>query len=153
MNNMKYYNDSLAYDFDRFMPRTQPKEYDNIVKLPQTKVSARQRKATRHVSAYATVLCLAVFMLAALCGNIGMRLRINEVSTQINEAKTELKALESEKTALQVELDRRVSYCNIEEEAEKLGMVKRSRDQVHYITVNEKNAAKIDGKLVLSEDE
>jgi hypothetical protein len=36
MNNLKYYNDSLAYDFDMFMPKTAPEERrDNIVVMPQ----------------------------------------------------------------------------------------------------------------------
>ena len=33
MNNMKYYNDSLAYDFEMFMPKTaeEKNSRDNIV--------------------------------------------------------------------------------------------------------------------------
>ncbi len=151
MNNMKYYNDSLAYDFERFMPRTQPREQDNIVKLPTKKAAASQKKATRQLSAYATVLLLAVFMLAAFCGNIALRLRINEVSTQIADAKSELTALQSEETALEVEVDRRISYCNIEQEAKKLGMVKRSKEQVHYISVNDKNAALVGDQVIVSD--
>ena len=38
MNNMKYYNDSLAYDFEMFMPKTAERENtrDNIVVMPKT---------------------------------------------------------------------------------------------------------------------
>ena len=49
MNNLKYYNDSLAYDFEMFMPKTntQVRENadDNIVKLPSPKVKARRKAA------------------------------------------------------------------------------------------------------------
>ena len=37
MNNIKYYNDSLAYDFDMFMPKTAENtdRRDNIVAMPK----------------------------------------------------------------------------------------------------------------------
>ncbi len=147
MNNMKYYNDSLAYDFERFMPRER-KESNNIVKLPEAKRSPRQRKETLRVSAFATVAFAAIFMLAALCGNIFLRIQINEVNSKLNSAKSELNALQSETTALQVEVDRKISYSNIEEAAAKLGMVKCDREQVRYITVNDKDAALVDDEIV-----
>lgn len=157
MNNMKYYNDSLAYDFERFMPQTQPKEYDNIVKMPQSrtkaKSKARQRKATRSMAKSITVAFVGILLMAALFGNINLRVKINEVNTQINTEKSELDALKSEKTALQVEVDRRISYCNIEEAAKKLGMVKREKSQIRYITMNERNAAVIGDELVVSDEE
>lgn len=153
MDNMKYYNDSLAYDFEMFMPHTaeQPRTRDNIVKLPKvnTRARARQRVATRTVSISAFAVMAAAFILAALCGNIFLRLQINEVNSQINEMKTEINTLDSEKTSLEVEFDRRVSYSNIEQEATALGMRKMIKDQVKYIRVNDKNSAKtIDGDIV-----
>ena len=44
MDNLKYYNDSLAYDFEMFAPRTaaKPKKADNIVVMP--KVANRNKK-------------------------------------------------------------------------------------------------------------
>ena len=45
MNNLKYYNDSLAYDFDMFMPSKSKKANndDNIIKLaPKPKKKARR---------------------------------------------------------------------------------------------------------------
>ena len=47
MDNLKYYNDSLAYDFEMFMPRSaEPIRKDNIVKLPQSKVQKRDSGKT-----------------------------------------------------------------------------------------------------------
>ena len=152
MNNMKYYNDSLAYDFERFMPRER-KERADIVKMPEKKTSAKKRAATRHASAFATVLLVAAFALAALCGNIFLRLQINEVNTRINDAKNDLNALKSETTQLQVEVDRCMSYGNIEEKAAELGMVKCDKDQVRYITVNDQNAALVNNEIVLADGE
>lgn len=151
MDNMKYYNDSLAYDFEMFMPRPAESERDNIIKLPKKKsVEKRaQRRALKAVSVSAFAVISAFFMLAALCGNICLRLEINEMNDRINKMKTELNTLDSVKTELDVEFDRRISYANIELAAAELGMTKRTKDQVRYIRVNDTDAAKTEnGELV-----
>jgi len=45
MDNLKYYNESLAYDFEMFMPKTNtaPKKKDNIVVMP--KLLLKQKNA------------------------------------------------------------------------------------------------------------
>ena len=156
MNNIKYYNDSLAYDFDMFMPKTKKTEEvkDNIVVMPK-KASAqkkrRQAAAKRLSPSVAAIMC-TFFILAALCGNIALRLEINEVNSKINAMKSSLNELDSEKTMLEVELQRRISYSNLELEAVQLGMKKPSKEDVTYIRVNDKDAAKTsDGSLVTSQ--
>ena len=153
MNNLKYYNDSLAYDFDMFMPSKQKKSKneDNIIKLaPKSK--KRTRRAVRTLSVSAFTVMAAVFMLSALCGNLFLRLQINEVNSKINDVKSQIGELDSEKTALEMEFERRISYSNIELEATELGMKKMSKDQVEYIRVNDKNAAMTsDGEIVEEE--
>ena len=153
MDNLKYYNDSLAYDFEMFMPRkAEPVRKDNIVKLPQTRVRTRAKKhAVKSVSASAFAVMASVFILAAMCGNILLRLQINEVNSKINDVKSEINALESQKTALEVELERVISYSNIELEAAEIGMQKMDKSQVKYIRVNDKDTAVTkDGKTVES---
>ncbi len=157
VDNVKYYNDSLAYDFKMFMPRTavRPEENDNIVKIPQAaaKTKARRQTAARKLSApvYAVMIC--VFMLAALCGNIFLRLSINETNSKINDIKEEIAVLDSERTSLEVEFERYISYSNIELEAAKIGMQKMDKKQVKYIRVNDKNSATTThGKVVSSEN-
>ena len=150
MNNLKYYNDSLAYDFEMFMPSTakEKREENNIIKLAPQK-RKQTRKAVKTVSVSAFSVMVAAFMLMALCGNLFLRLQINEVNSKINDVKTQINELDSEKTSLEVELERKISYSNIELEATELGMKKMSKDQVTYIRVNNKNAAKTsDGKIV-----
>ena len=160
MNNIKYYNDSLAYDFEMFMPRAnvvpKSREKDNIVKLPQDQAKTRSRRkaATKHLTASAFAVLTSVFILAALCGNIFLRLRINEVNSQINSIKSEIDAAKSERTSLSVRLEREISFSNIELEATELGMHKMDKSQVKYIRVNEKNTAVTkNGKTVTSEAE
>ena len=152
MDNLKYYNDSLAYDFEMFMPRSaEPVRKDNIVKLPQTKQQRRAKKsAVKRVSASAFAVMTTVFVLAAMCSNIFLRLQINEVNSKINDVKSEINALESQKTSLEVELERVISYSNIELEAAEIGMQKMDKNQVKYIRVNDKNTAVTkDGTTIL----
>lgn len=154
MDNLKYYNDSLAYDFEMFMPRKaqEPARKDNIVKLPRTKQQQRAKKrAVKHLSASAFAVMTTVFVIAAMCGNIFLRLEINEYNSKINDTKSEIKALDSEITGLEVELERIVSYSNIEVEAAEIGMKKMDKSQVKYIRVNDKNTAVTkDGEVVVS---
>ncbi len=152
VDNLRYYNDSLAYDFEMFMPRSaEPVRKDNIVKLPQTKQQKRAKKrAVYRVSASAFAIMASLFVLIAMCGTIFLRLQINEVNGKINDIKAEIDALENEKTGLEVELERVISYSNIELEATEIGMQKMDKNQVKYIRVNDQNTAITkDGKTVL----
>ena len=155
MDNIKYYNDSLAYDFERFMPRPAEKQNrDNVVKLPNAnpRQHARRRAAVRSMSVSAFAVMTAVFMLAAMCGSIFLRLRINEVNSMINDVKAEINVLDSQKTSLEVELERVISYSNIELEAAEIGMQKMNKDQVKYICVNDKNTAVTEkGEIISAE--
>ncbi len=156
MDNVKYYNDSLAYDFAMFMPKPAPKQNirENIVVMPKKaqKAKSRRRAAAHTLSPSVAVIMGAVFVLAALCGNIALRLKINEVNAQVNDMKAMIAELDSEKTALEMEYEKRISYSNLEAEASALGMKKPSKDDVIYIRVNNANAARTaDGKIITAE--
>ena len=155
MDNVKYYNDSLAYDFEMFMPKTKVRqnENDNIIKLPvsKTKERANKRLATRKLSVSAFAVMVSVIILAALCGNIFLRLQINEVNSDINNMKAQINAVDSEKTSLEMEMEKRISYSNIEIEATEMGMQKKDKSQVKYIRVNENDTTVTkDGETVVS---
>ena len=156
MNNMKYYNDSLAYDFEMFMPKTAENQNtrDNIVVMPRTaeRSKRRTRAAARSLTSPALLIMTAVFILAGLCGNIALRIKINEVNSEINGVKSAITELDSEKTSLEVEVQRRISYSNLELEATQLGMRKMEKSNVKYIRVNDKDkAVTADGKTVVAE--
>ena len=155
MNNLKYYNDSLAYDFEMFAPKTAEKKNtrDNIVVMPKNGAASkyRKREAKRLASPVAAIMC-AVFVLAGFCGNIALRLQINEVDSKINDVKAVIAELDSEKTELEVQLQQRVAYGNLELEAAQLGMCKPEKDDVVYIRVNDKNAANTADGFVESEE-
>ena len=154
MNNLKYYNDSLAYDFEMFAPKTaeRSKSRDNIVVMPDRASKKRTRSATKAVSAPAMLIMTAVLVLAGLCGNIALRLQINEVNSQINSVRAQIAEVDSEKTELEMEMQRRISYSNLELEAVQLGMKKPEKENVVYIRVNDKNVAQTaDGTFIVSE--
>ena len=156
MNNMKYYNDSLAYDFEMFMPKTAENQNtrDNIVVMPKTaeRSKRRTRAAARSLTSPALLIMTAVFILAGVCGNIALRIKINEVNSEINGVKSAITELDSEKTSLEVEIQRRISYSNLELEATQLGMRKMEKSNVKYIRVNDKDkAVTADGKTVVAE--
>lgn len=156
MNNMKYYNDSLAYDFEMFMTKTAENQNnrDNIVVMPKTaeRSKKRTRAAAKSLTSPALLIMTAVFILAGLCGNIALRIKINEVNSEINGVKSAITELDSEKTSLEVEIQRRISYSNLELEATQLGMRKMEKSNVKYIRVNDKDkAVTADGKTVTAE--
>lgn len=155
MNNLKYYNDSLAYDFEMFAPKTnEEKKRDNIVVMPGNKTAAKNRRkaASKRVASPMAAIMFAVFVLAGFCGNIALRLQINEVDSNINDVKAQIAELNSQKTELEVQLQKRIAYANLELEAAKLGMCKPEKDDVVYIRVNDKNAANTADGFVESEE-
>lgn len=155
MNNFKYYNDSLAYDFELFMPKEKSVNTDNVIKMPQKKTVKKQRKAAakKTVSVSVAFVLLCAFFLAALCGNIFLRIRINEVDSQINDMNAEINEMTADHTKLFVQMEKIISYNNLEKSAETLGMKKMDKDQVVYIHVNDRNTAiTSDGELVVSDE-
>ncbi len=155
MNNLKYYNDSLAYDFDMFMPRPakNPQVKDNIVVMPKAakKAASRKKAAVKSISSPIMFLLCALVILGGFCTNISMRLKINEVNEEINTIKSSIAELDSEMTVLEVEMQRRISFSNLELEAVELGMKKPSKENVNYIMVNEQNAAKTQNGEIVNE--
>ena len=155
MNNLKYYNDALAYDFQMFMPKAKPEpvEKDNVIKMPSQNIkkNSRAKTAKLNVSNSAFAIFSAIVLVGALCANLFMRISVNELNNNINEAKTLLNEKHSECVALQMEYENRISYINLEAEATKLGMRKLDQNQVVYIRVNDKNMARTaDGKILTS---
>ena len=142
MDNSRYYNDSLAYDFDMFLPKEKPQPKAKIVKMPQTaQKQARRSAAAKEVGNRIKAIVAVGFVLAVVCANIFLRVRITEVDSQINNVNNEIVELQSEKTRLNVELENRISYENLEEQATALGMSKTDKSQVVYIKTNNTNAA------------
>ena len=66
--------------------------------------------------------------------------------------KSSINELDSVKTSLEVEMQRRISYSNLELEATQLGMRKMEKENVKYIRVNDKDkAVTANGETVTAE--
>ncbi|HHW46565.1 MAG TPA: hypothetical protein GXX17_06615 [Clostridiales bacterium] len=153
MDNTKYYTGSLAYDFDLFLPREKKKNQDSakIVRMP--KANSRTRTLAVPVAQKVGSVLTVAFILAMVFMQLYLRVQINEINDQIHKKKAAVEELISEETRLQMELERKISYKNLEEAAEALGMRKKERSQVTYIRVNNANVAECrDGKVIYDSD-
>lgn len=152
MDNSRYYNDSLAYDFDMFLPKEKP-EKAKIVKMPQKKRAKAKKTAVSVLAERIKSVAVIAFVLSVICANIFLRVRITEINSEISAVKSEITELESEQTRLSVELENKISYKNIESAAVQLGMKKMDKSQVIYIKTNSANAARTsDGLLSAAKD-
>ena len=145
MDNVKYMNTTLAYDFEMFMPKAKETTRDNVIKMPkeQKKVANKRKShAVNAVSSKVWFVFAAVFLMAAFCGSLYMRIAINETNSEIKAIQSEINELDSEYTKLNMDFNRIISYQNLEEEAQKLGMRKMDKSQVVYIRVNDTNVAR-----------
>ena len=154
MDNVKYMNTTLAYDFEMFMPKVKEAPVNNVIKMPKTQKVDKKRKghAVNAVSSKVWFVCAIIFLLAAFCGNIYMHIAINETNAQIKAIETEINELDSEYTKLSVDFNRIISYQNLEEEAQKLGMRKMDKSQVVYIRVNDANVARDSSGAYIQEE-
>ena len=146
MDNLKYYNDSFAYDYDIFAPKIREKKAD-ILEYPKENEKTT-KKSARVGNGYISKAIVAVMILAAVCGSLYLRAEISSLKSQINGVKKEIVELESEVTRLNVEVERKISLTNLEQAAKELGMQKCEKNQVTYIKTNEFDTAEnAEGKL------
>lgn len=137
MDNSKYYNDCLAYDFEMFAERPKKKTApDNIIKI-----SPKTRPKTKTSSGAIFKACVIASILFFCFANIQMRILINETNSNISQVKSEIRELQAEKTALEMKLEKEISLDNLEKSALEMGMCKPNKSQINYIRVYDKNRA------------
>lgn len=161
MNNMKYYTDNLAYDYNMFLPREKREEApvgrpvsDNIVKMPGISGKAGAARQKREERRNRTFAIFTTFLVVAMvCSTIFMRVQVTEVEAQLTEANRELSELVNEHTQLEMQMERKISFSNVEAEAKALGMQKKDKNQVNYIqTGSESWAEVVDGTNVAEKE-
>ncbi|MBQ7288484.1 MAG: hypothetical protein IJW78_02035 [Clostridia bacterium] len=136
MDNSRYYTSVTAYDYSLFTAREStakalPKKKP-VIKIPV------KNKALRHsVSGVFSIIMVAVFMLSMICAEIYLRAEITSVRSQTAAVQNEIKELDSRETALQIQLEQKISYSNLEDEAKEMGMQKPRRDQIVYLPAEE----------------
>lgn len=132
MNNMKYCNDSLAHDFDMFMPR-EKKQNHVVVELPKKSKQKPKAKSSVKASSKLFSIIVTVFLIGAAFGCLFLHAEISKVSNELNAVEAETVKLKSEQTRLNVILEKKTSVGNLENQAKKLGMQKQEKTQVNYI--------------------
>ena len=144
MNNMKYCCDSLAHDYDLFMPKTAKNRPDNSTAevsseapskvIPLKRANKASSKADRKASHKKLFACMAtVFIIGAVFCNIYLRAEISKVGNELNNIEVITEQLKSEQTRLSVELEKKTSVGNLEKQASRLGMQKQEKTQMNYI--------------------
>ena len=132
------YNNN-AYDLERFAPRA-PKQAPKRAVIKNFPKSEQKPSAKRNIIINAFV---AIAIVAMVCFNIYLRTEINDTNKAIRQANKEIDTLSSVQTQLNVEMENIVSYSTLEQQANALGMQKRSKSQVHYIDTSAEDYAEI----------
>lgn len=140
MNNIKYFNDNLAHDYDRFMPKSnRDTQRDNIVDIKPAIQKKANKNAKSALNAKAFPIIITVIMVAAVLCNLFLRAEISRVSNELGAAETMTERLLSEKTRLSVELEKKTAVGNLEKQAIGLGMQKQEKTQMNYIFTYDDN--------------
>lgn len=151
MNNLKYYEDGLAYDFSMFTPaeKIAPAKKGKIIDIPeeQKKRALRRKKAASGLSGKISAILATLFIIGMLGGNIFLRSQITETEQKITKMEKQISLAESKLASVNFKMEQKLSYNNLEEAAAALGMRKLSKSQVVYIRTNQ------DNKAVLGEGE
>jgi len=155
LDNLKYYDTSLAYNFELFMPAEKRKA--EVLPMPNNKTGAKRRAKTRSKAKTKArprfgLIAITGLFLIMLCCNLVLRAQITATESRIEAIDKEIAVMESEATRLNVELEKKLSYSNLEQEAYSLGMRKMDKSQVVYIKTNEENKAITSGGLELAEN-
>lgn len=145
MNNLKYYEDGLAYDFSMFSPaeKVSPSKKGKIIDIPeeQKKRAIRRKKAASGLSGKISAILATVFIIGMLSGNVFLRSQISETEHKINKIESQINLAESKLASVKFKMEQKLSYNNLEEAATALGMRKLSKNQIVYIRTNEENKA------------
>lgn len=152
MNNLKYYEDGLAYDFSMFAPaeKSAPSQKGKIIEIPeeQKQRAARRGKAASGLSGKISLILATLFIIGMLGGNIFLRSQITETEQKISKMESQISLAESKLASVNFKLEQKLSYNNLEEAATALGMRKLSKSQIVYIRTNQDNRAVVgEGEL------
>lgn len=141
MDNLKYYNDSFAYDYTIFAPAE--KKRAEIHKYPgeSVKKNAARHAATVERTRLIRNLIVSAMVVAAVCSSLFLRAEISSIKRDINSVDKQIAEYESEAVRLSVEMERKISVSNLEEAAIELGMQKCEKSQITYIITNGNDTA------------
>ena len=140
------YRDNTAYDFEMFSPKKK------VVELPVSSPAKKRASASAKRTAVqpanrsrflAIGAVVVVFLL--ILAQLHCQLKNSEVVDQIYQTEKAIETLQSENTRLQVELDGKVSFSNMENTAKSMGMQKITVAQMEYVNLCTEDAIEVTG--------
>jgi cell division protein FtsL len=133
------YQRNTAYNYESVAPKRR-----RAAKSAEIKTLPRRRSKTKaHSSSPIAKIAVAGLIIFMICFNLSLRANIFNVKNEISAAEQEIEKLDSERVRLEMALENKISYDNIEIEAKKLGMQKVSKSQIHYIDTTDVDSAEI----------
>ncbi len=137
------YRDSTAYDFDLFTDNKKREVVEIPVAKPAPKKAARTQPAARTFKQRAVAVCAVAAVLLLVVAQLHCQLVNSETVDQIGRAQKKIETLESEQTRLQVELEEKISFTNMETTAKQLGMQKMSAAQTQYVNLHRQDESEV----------
>ena len=125
---------------DAAVPQALPQRRAVVRRLP---VRQKRKKPQSRNAALFKRGVIAVGILFLLCFNIYSRVEISETQNAIADCNEQLEMLDSESVRIEMEPENKVSYENLEEQAQALGMKKKSKTQVKYIDSSGEDSVQI----------
>ena len=137
------YRDNTAYDFEMFSPKKK------VVELPVSASSKKRTSSAKKTVAQpakrSSVLAIGAVAIAFLLiiAQLHCQLKNSEVVDQIYQTEKAIETLQSENTRLQVEMDGKVSFSNMENTAKSMGMQKITVAQMEYVNLCTEDAVEV----------
>ncbi len=139
------YRDNTAYDFEMFAPKKTVVELPDHPNAKKKRASATAKKPVAKASARSNFVMVALVVVAFLLiiAQINCQLQNSEMVDKIADEQTEIQKLQSENTRLQVEVNNKVSFSNMENTAKSMGMQKITVAQVEYVNLCTEDAVEV----------
>ena len=133
-----------------------PTRRATVTRLPITrsKSAVKSKAGTKVSSLVLLAITISVMFAGIMSFNLFVRAQISDIKKDIIACDEMLKSLESEAICLEMELENKVSFQNVESQAQAFGMVKTTDKQRKYIaTLKEDKAQVITGENKSNSDD
>ena len=122
-----------------------PARRATVTRLPVTRVKSgvKSKAGTKVSSLVLLAITVSVIFAGILSFNLFVRAQISDIKKDIIACDEILKSLESEAICLEMELENKISFENVESQAQSFGMVKTTDKQRKYITTLKEDKAHI----------
>lgn len=104
----------------------------------------KKKKITKDIfTLLSSTPALILLVLILMTVTINLRVQIYETKIKIDKAEKEIAQLSAENTVLNTRFENMFSYKELQKKAEEIGMQKRSKSQIHYISTPLEDYAEI----------